>query len=249
MSAFLNTHFQIKWKQKRDRLNLFYALEKHARTKSTASRPFILHEGKSWTFKEVYDIVLKYGTWLKTTYAIAPHEVVAMNFMNSPQFIFLWMGIWSLGARPAFINYNLTGDPLLHSVKTSMARILFVEDELRPQFTQNVIDTLASPEARDGKGPVQTVYFDSALERHIDSIKAIREPDSSRSGITPPDMANLIYTSGTTGLPKAAVVSWQKCLLGGHFMPHWMGLKKTDIYYTVSTLKRPLLNLLPKFHS
>lgn len=120
-------------------------------TKKTASIEFLVYEEKSWTYKEVYDIVLKYGTWLKTTYAIAPKEIVAMDFMNSPLFIFLWMGIWSIGATPAFINYNLTGDPLVHSVKSSAARILFVDPEVKTQFTREVVDTFASPKARDGK--------------------------------------------------------------------------------------------------
>lgn len=220
--------------ERRDQSNLFYVLEKHATTKSTGSSPFLIYNGKAWTFREVYDIVLQYGTWLKTRYAIQPREVVAMDFMNCPQFIFLWLGLWSLGACPAFINYNLTGQPLLHCIKTSTARILFVDEEVKSRFTQDVLDAVAAPGFRDGNGIVEVVDFNPGTERQILAEKGLREPDSSRAGPRMHEMANLIYTSGTTGLPKPAVVSWTKIRLGGGFTALFLGLKSDDRFYTVS---------------
>ena len=233
--ALLNAKFHIALGERRDRVSLFYNLEQHATSKSTADHAFLMYQGKTWTYKEAYSIVLKYGTWLKTKHGIVPREVVAMDFMNSPEFIFLWLGIWSLGATPAFINYNLTGDPLLHSVKTSTARIMFVDQKVKPRFTKDITDTLESAKARDGKGPVQTVFFDADLEEQIIGTEAIREPDLSRSAVRL-DMALLIYTSGTTGLPKPATVSWQKIGLLTGFMPSLMSLKKSDRYYTCMPL-------------
>lgn len=218
---------------RRDQANLFYVLEKHASTRSTAGSPFLIYDNKSWTFKEVYDIVLQYGTWLKTKYAIRPREVVAMDFMNGSQFVFLWLALWSLGACPAFINYNLTGQALLHCIKTSTARILFVDEDVKSQFTQDVLDAVAAPGFRDGNGTVEVVDFNVGTERFILAGKRLREPDPSRAGAQMHEMANLIYTSGTTGLPKPAVVSWKKIRLGGGFAAVWLGLKKNDRFYTV----------------
>ncbi len=235
IKSLANAHLQIALDQKRDRVSPFYSLEQHATTKSTANHAFLMYEGKTWTYKQAYDIVLKYGTWLKTKYGIVSREVVAMDFMNSPVFVFLWLGLWSLGATPAFINYNLIGEPLLHSVKTSTARILFVDQEIKPRFTKDITDTLESANARDGNGPVQTVFFDEALEEQIMDTEAVREPDSSRS-VVPLDMALLIFTSGTTGLPKPATVTWQKTRVLTGFMPSWLGLKQSDRYYTCMPL-------------
>ena len=218
-------------------MNLFYELERQATTKSSANREFLVYQDKSWTYKEVYDIAIKFGTWLKKTYAIAPREVVAMDFMNSPLFVFLWMGIWSIGATPAFINYNLTGDPLIHSVKSSTARVLFVDEEIKHQFSQEVVDKLGAPDVRAGKGSIQIVYFDAALEQDMLSVQGVREPDLSRKA-EKLDTALLIFTSGTTGLPKAGIVSWQKCLLITGFVPPWLGLKTSDRYYTVGDFSR-----------
>ena len=235
LRAIVNAHVQISLEERRDHINLYYNLEQHATTKGTANRAFLMYQGQTWTYKEAYDIVLKYGTWLKTKHGIMPREVVAMDFMNSPVFIFLWLGIWSLGATPAFINYNLTGDPLLHSVKASTARLLFVDQKIKPRFTKDIIDTLGSTNAPDGKGPVQTVLFDATLEEQIMGTKAVREPDSSRSAVRL-DMALLISTSGTTGLPKPATVTWKKTRTLASFMPSWFGLAKSDRYYTCMPL-------------
>ena len=235
LKALIYANLQISADEKRNRISAFYSLEQHATTKSTADHTFLMYQGKTWTYKEAYDIVLKYGTWLKTKHGVMPGEVVAMDFMNSPVFVFLWLGIWSLGARPAFINYNLTGDPLLHSVKASTARLIFVDQEIKPRFTKDISDTLESANARDGKGPIQTVFFDATLEGEIMHTEAIREPDSSRSAVAL-DMALLIFTSGTTGLPKPATVSWRKIRTLTSFMPSWFGLKKSDRYYTCMPL-------------
>ena len=219
--------------EKRDRLNPFYLLEEHATSRKSGSRPFIAYEGREWTYKEVYDVALQYGSWLKSKYCIAPGEVIAMDFMNCPQFVFLMMAIWSLGARPAFINYNLTGDPLLHCIQTSTSRIVFVDDEVRSNITSDVAERLASSDFREGSTSVEVVFFDQAIQQEIANKKAVREPDSSRSGVKSHEMAALIYTSGTTGLPKAGIVPWSKGHLGGTFCSRWLGMKKTDRYYTV----------------
>lgn len=218
--------------EKRDRVNLFYYLEKHATSRNTAGRSFIVFNGKEWTFKEVYDIVLKYGTWLKKTFALAPGDIVAIDFINSPQFLFIWLALWSLGARPALINYNLTGNPLLHCIKTSTARVVLVDEKSKAKFTPEVLEATASLNSREEKGPVEVVFFSEELEQQILAEDGRREPDSVRSGVQAHDMACLMFTSGTTGLPKAAIVSWHKCSVGGIFTSI-MITKPSDRFYSV----------------
>lgn len=247
LGALTKSTISSRIRERKDRVNLFYTLEEHAHARSTANHPFIVYEGREWTYREVYDVVLKYGTWLKTTYNIAPKEVIAMDFMNSPQFAFIWLAIWSLGAHPAFINYNLTDKPLLHCVRTSTARLLLVDSEVRNSFSREVLDELASTRFRDGKGPVEVVFFTPEIESQIFRTEGVREPDSSRSGAMGHMMANLIYTSGTTGLPKPAIVSWSKGRVGGGFVCGWMGFKRKDRFYTVRIKPHDLAGTLLMF--
>ncbi|KAL8712219.1 MAG: hypothetical protein Q9225_006975 [Loekoesia sp. 1 TL-2023] len=221
----------------RDRCNLFYTLERHALTTPSANHPCLIYEGKTWTFWEVYDTVLKYGTWLKTTYKIAPKEVVALDFMNRPEMIFIWLGLWSIGAYPALINYNLTGAPLTHCLVISTARIVFIDEAVSDRFNTEVTSAISSSSFRNGKGPMETVIFTPFTASEIvTSVTGIREPDSIRSGDPMHGMAALIYTSGTTGFPKAAIISWAKSTIGGEYVSRRLGLGRKDRFYTCMPL-------------
>ena len=236
MYGLANSGLSLALHQWRDRMNLFYTLETQALNRSSAGRPFLIFQGQQWTYKEVYDAVLKQGTWLKNKFGITKNEVVAMDFMNGPQFIFIWFGLWSIGAVPAFINYNLNGDPLVHSIRSSGARILLVEEEVYQKFSEQVIQAFSTDTARKEKEAFQTIVFSADVEAEIMSVNAVREPNPIRGGQELSDMAILIYTSGTTGMPKPAVVSWNKAIRSGYLMSSYVGLFKTDRYYTCMPL-------------
>ncbi|KLJ09804.1 hypothetical protein EMPG_14770 [Blastomyces silverae] len=222
--------------ERRGQCNLFNITERNALDKRTANNPAVVYDGQTWTFHELYTTSLRYGTWLKKTYGIKTGDVVAMDFMNSAAFIFMWMGLWSIGATPAFINYNLAKASLEHCVRVSTARILFAERELQEEFfPPEQLEAFSRPDFSEG-GAVQVVFYDKALEREILLTPAERAPNSSRPGSVASDTATLIYTSGTTGLPKPAIVSWHKCIMGAGFVSNWMGLKKTDRVYTCMPL-------------
>ena len=210
-------------REKKDRLNLFYILEEHALGK-LANKVLLIFEGRQWTYKEVYDTALKYGTWLKKTYGIKSKEIVAMDFMNSDQFIFVWFGLWSIGAKPAFINYNLASKALSHCLRVSTARIALIDPAMQENITQNLRDELPD---------IQIEIFTPQLQAEAMAIEPIRQPDSERSENKLENMAILIYTSGTTGLPKPAIVSWNKVITGANIVPWWLHFKTTDIFYSV----------------
>jgi acyl-CoA synthetase (AMP-forming)/AMP-acid ligase II len=245
-------------------LNLYYDLEIHA-TSSRSNHPWIIFQGQTWTYAQAYDAVLRYGSWLKSK-GVEKDEIVAMDFVNSEVFIWIWFGLWSIGAKPAFINTNLTGKPLVHTIKTSTARLVLVDEngrdkvqeevmkehgftplgDLKYEFDMDASDipqsvrnqtsppqTLesATPEAK-AKRQLQIMHFDKSLEAQVLACPATRQPDSTRQGQTRTSMAMLIYTSGTTGLPKAAVMAWGKCSIGGKWVSQWLGLTSRDVIYT-----------------
>jgi acyl-coenzyme A synthetase/AMP-(fatty) acid ligase len=211
---------------KKDKLNIFYRLEDLALGKQ-ANDVFIIFEGRQWTYKEFYQTVLKYGTWIKNTYNVKPKEIVAMDFMNSEKFMFLWFGLWSIGAKPAFINYNLAEKALAHCIKVSTTRLTLIDVQIAEKFTQELCD---------GQPEVQFVVLTPEIEAQIMSTEGVREEDSTRSEDLPSNMAALIYTSGTTGLPKPAIVSWTKVQVGSILAGSWATIKRKDIFYTVRSL-------------
>ncbi len=123
--------------EKTDRINVFYSLEEFAKSAKTRDLPFLVYEGTTWSFQQTYDTVLGYAAWLQSQ-GVRSKDIVALDFMNCPQFVFLWLALWSLGAVPAFINYNLTGKPLIHSIRVSTARLLIVDPEIKSALTPEV---------------------------------------------------------------------------------------------------------------
>jgi acyl-CoA synthetase (AMP-forming)/AMP-acid ligase II len=235
IGSFFKTTIAGNLAERRDQLSLFYTLEKHALSPKTATRTFILFGGKSWTYRQTYEAALKYGAWMKKRWDVRKNEVVAIDFVNSETFVFVWFGLWSIGAKPAFLNYNLVDKPLLHSIKVCGARIVFVDEQVKGNFDGHVGAELAGSGFRTDGGDVKTVIFDQAVKQEIEETQARRLPDEERGGQLLKDMAILIYTSGTTGMPKPAVVSWAKASLAAKFVAEWTPWRQDDVLYTVGS--------------
>lgn len=207
-----------------DRLNLYYLLENIATKESTADRALLIFEGKRHSYKDVYEQVLKYGQWLKKE-GVEKGDIVALDFQNSDTYIFLWLGLWSIGAKPAFLNYNLSGASLVHCIKAATTKLCIVDPNVEENVGQDVRDELSD---------IRFIIHTPEVEAQVASMEAVRVPDSERSEKSLSAMAILIYTSGTTGMPKAAIVSWGKLIVAGSMAEQLLDRSKGDIMYSVS---------------
>ncbi|KAK3674870.1 long-chain fatty acid transporter fat1 [Recurvomyces mirabilis] len=238
----------VSWrKEKQDRINIFYDFEKWALDAQASRRNFLMipnTEGQQkteWTYAESYKIVLKYARWLQDVHGVQKNEIVAINITNKPLFIWVWLALWSLGAKPAFINSNLRGNAFVHCVRLSTSRLLLVDPEVRDVLNDETRPELAS----DGRGrAIDTFILEPSLQNEILAGPTYRAPDTVRSGEKNTDRAILIYTSGTTGLPKAANVSWQKARAGPEVFALALSLTKDDRYFTAMPLYHTSASIL-----
>lgn len=212
------------WRERTGKLNLFYDLEYWATNPKTADTPFLLFEDRRWTFREGLEETLKHGTWLREQYGIKKDEIVAMDFPNGDNFVFVWLGLMSIGAKPAFINYNLTGHALVHCARAAGAALMLVD----PSVAHNADDSV-----RKELAGVRLEVFTAERKQEVAATKPVRLPDEARYDEGIYSMATLIYTSGTTGLPKAAVVSWGKMHAAGGFSARLINSKPGEVFYTV----------------
>lgn len=208
------------------RTNLYYLLEERALSPATATSPFLIFEGRTLTYAETYARVLRWGEYLSARHNVQPGEVVALNLTNSDTFVLAWFALWSLGATPAFVNYFLTGKPLVHTLKTSGARLVLVD----PLMVESLTDEVRT----EVGGGVNYVVLDEGVEREVDATEPKRQGDEGRKVDSYVGMAILIYTSGTTGMPKPAVVSWLKIYTASMMAAKGTGLSRGDVFYLVS---------------
>ncbi len=225
LRSILPTLLNSTWWEARGRLNTFHRLEDLALSKSSENRAFLRFEDKVYTYAQTYDTVLRYSSWLKERGGVKKGELVALDFQNTDTFIFLLFAIWSLGATPALINYNLSGKALTHCIKRAASRLVLVD----PVVAGNVGDDVRS-ELSDVTFEVVT----PELELQMLGMEPTRPSDDLRNDAKADDLGILIFTSGTTGLPKAAIVSWAKIAVVGGFTSRWIGTRSSDVYYTVS---------------
>ncbi|KAK5745325.1 long-chain fatty acid transporter fat1 [Elasticomyces elasticus] len=229
--------------EKSDRVNAFYTFEKWATDPKTCNRTFLVtprdpaaekpRPQMEWTYGQSYEVVLKYARWLKEEHGVQKNEIVAMDFTNKEQFVWIWFALWSLGAKPAFINSNLRNNAFVHCVRVSTARLLIVDPLVREVLNEDSKTELSA----DGRGRgVDAFVLDDEVEQNILSGPIYRAPDSDRAGQKLKDTAILIYTSGTTGLPKAAKVNWGKTYAGTYVFPKQLGFTAEDRYFTAMPL-------------
>jgi acyl-CoA synthetase (AMP-forming)/AMP-acid ligase II len=96
-------------------LLLYHCIEDHARNQP--NNLFLEYDGRSWTYKQFYDGVQRVGNWLLNDLGIQRAEMVALDGQNSAEFLLIQFALEGIGAASSFINCNLTGTPLVHSVK------------------------------------------------------------------------------------------------------------------------------------
>ncbi|OAX77962.1 hypothetical protein ACJ72_07733 [Emergomyces africanus] len=150
----------------------------------------------SYTFQQVHDIACQYGNYFLSV-GVKRGQLVAFYLQNSPEFLFAWLGLWSIGSAPAMINYNLTGAGLIHCLKLSGADILVVDSD--PDCTARINDQMAEIE---NEAKMQPVFLDNSLKAHISTFASSIADESLARDMDGEFPSMLLYTSGTTGLPK-----------------------------------------------
>ena len=103
----------------RKRVLTYHVFEDHA-LRNQPNRPFLIFEGKTWTYREFFDCIIRVGNWLMNDLGVGVNEVVAINGGNSPEYFMLWFALDAIGAVTSFVNWNLTGTGLVHCAKVSL---------------------------------------------------------------------------------------------------------------------------------
>ncbi|KAG0366014.1 hypothetical protein BGZ54_005930 [Gamsiella multidivaricata] len=234
IGSLVSSKLAYKAIEKNDTVNLTYRFDECYR--KNPDREALVFEGKSYTYRDIHLASNRVGNWLLSK-GVKRGDIVSLFMLNSPAFIFWWLGINKIGATGAFINTNLTGKPLTHSLRTATSPILIMDTEL----TTSIANSL--DEIRD----MGYVIYSYGESRHADFAMPVDlsqypdadTPEHLRRGTTANDIAMLIYTSGTTGLPKAGRFSHTRANTGSLFWARFYNFTEKDRIYVS----------LPLYHS
>ncbi|PYH48126.1 putative very-long-chain acyl-CoA synthetase family protein (CefD1) [Aspergillus saccharolyticus JOP 1030-1] len=161
---------------------------------------------QSYTFREVFAAAARYAQFFRH-HGVKPGDLVAFYLQNRPEFMFAWLGLWSIGAAPAAINYHLTGDALVHSLTLSGAKLLLVDPDA--ECRARIDDRRSTLETDLG---LTLITLDETFTTTVLAKFPAEVPEGGQlardtQGSAP---AILLYTSGTTGLPKGCPFTMER---------------------------------------
>ncbi|XP_033749297.1 long-chain fatty acid transport protein 6-like [Pecten maximus] len=117
---------KISDRTNQDLINEVYLIdrfEKHA--KQHPKKVFLYFEDKEYSYELVNAMADKIAN-IVLSLNLTPGDTVAAMIQNEPSFVWTLLGLQKIGMVDAFINYHLTAEPLLHSIRASNAKVIIV---------------------------------------------------------------------------------------------------------------------------
>ena len=191
-------------------------------------RPFLLHEGRWWTFGELELHARSISLELRAL-GVGRGDHVVVMMPSSVRYIALWFAISKVGAVEVPVNGAYRGEVLRHILRTAKPKAALVASEHRAVFDAVCEEAVAIRDVHDpadGRfawNPLRAAEL-VALETGVSTALA--------------DPACVIFTSGTTGLSKGVVVSHHHLISFSHFFAEIVHFGEDDTAY----------NFLPFFH-
>lgn len=140
-----------------------------------------------YSWEETQQRVNQYAQWYLSQ-GVKPNDLVSFYLTNSPEFIFAWLGLWAVGAAPTMINYNLSGNALIHCLKVAGSKLIIVDED--PALRNRIEGDRAGIENLG-----MTIHcLDGALKQNILALKPERPHDSCRAQVTGSSPVSIFYT-------------------------------------------------------
>ncbi|ROT35256.1 isopenicillin n-CoA synthetase [Sodiomyces alkalinus F11] len=136
----------------------FFLFEAAARRLGNA--PCIWSRQAQYTWTQTYERVCQYGRYFQAL-GVSPSQYVGVYLYNSPELLFVWMGLLSIGAAPALVNYNLASDALVHCVRLAGTWFLLYDD------AQDCVSRMEAADAQLREIGVETIRLSGSLKAGI----------------------------------------------------------------------------------
>jgi long-chain acyl-CoA synthetase len=171
----------------------------------------------SLTYRESLQKIEAVARWLHSR-GIRKEDKVAVTGKNSPEWAVAYMGVLFAGATVVPIDYQIKAEETDLLLKTSRAKILFVDEEKFDRYAKNPNGLTDVISLKKGKG---TFIYD--LEGPAAEIKQALDTD----------LAAILFTSGTMGKPKGVMLTHRNLVADCYLAQGNMLLFATDVFYAL----------------
>ncbi len=144
-----------------------------------------------YSYAEMQQKVAQYRGYLNAQ-GVRRHDNVALFAKNSPEFIFCYMAIASLGCVVVPLNTMFTPREIAYILKDAQVKLVVTDKDLQ----------LAGQYNEGSTAPVQVLIAKINKDIGRDSF-----PDPPAVSVEESEPCVILYTSGTTGRPKGALLS------------------------------------------
>ncbi|XP_069137930.1 long-chain fatty acid transport protein 6-like isoform X2 [Argopecten irradians] len=222
--------------------------EEHVR--AHPKKVFLYFEDKEYSY-EFIDAMANKMANIILGYDLKPGDTVAAMIQNEPSFVWTLLGLQKIGMVDAFINYHLTAEPLLHSIRASQAKAVIIGSgdgmlESIEEIRHNLPAKL--PIIVQGRLPSELPPGYHSLDYALERTHPLPVCKTLRSHVTMMSPVCYIYTSGTTGLPKPAICNQAKAIASSKIWACF-DFNANDISYAVTPLYHSGATVLALFNT
>jgi len=200
-------------------MNIVKLLEE--RCQKNAAKAAIIFKEQVITFGQLRDIVMRLAVGL-TKLGVKKSDKVVIYLPNSPQYIYSYLALWSIGATCVPLDFMLTEEELVSCITHSDAVALIAKPKATVSLSavkekcpaiKNIIVCQEKPEP--------FLSFGELLAQPESRLPEVRINDK--------DYAIIFYTSGTTGKPKGVLVNYLQLGAPSKAMTHFVDFSDNDI--------------------
>ncbi|MDR1240158.1 MAG: AMP-binding protein [Treponema sp.] len=171
----------------------------------------------SLTYNESLEKIETVARWLHSR-GIRKGDKVAVTGKNSPEWAVAYMGVLFAGATVVPIDYQIKAEETDLLLKTSQAKILFVDEEKFDRY------------AKKSGGLTDVVSLKKGIGTFIYDLEG---PAAEIEQALDTDLAAILFTSGTMGKPKGVMLTHRNLVADCYLAQGNMLLFATDVFYAL----------------